>query len=225
MEIGKLTPEDIEKLTYTDFAAENGILGVNFIGAIPRGRGQGMEFRRVPDRVLFRELYGLMRKDTAYYNVIDNENLFPNLTAAVVSGVRSLNCGLSREDYFFLDSRGNVFPCPGMRFDEFIVGNVLNEDLSTILKRREEGDLPKLSVDNFSICSKCDFKYNCGGDCRGSAYINSGRDLTAPVQYCSARIESLLEIFNILSEDPSFMLNKSQIYTGNALEERDARGK
>jgi len=29
MEIEKLTPEDIEKLTYTDFAAENGILGVN----------------------------------------------------------------------------------------------------------------------------------------------------------------------------------------------------
>lgn len=74
-------------------------------------------------------------------------------------------------------------------------------------------------------CPKCDFKYHCGGDCRGSAYINSGRDLTAPVQYCSARIDSLIEIFDILSEDPFFMANKANAYVNNALEERDAKRK
>ncbi len=72
----------------------------------------------------------------------------------------------------------------------------------------------------FDACSKCDYTFFCGGDCRGSAYGNSkGKDIKAPVPYCNERKDSLREMFNILSLNPNFMKNKSRRIIENAREE------
>lgn len=203
-----------------ELALDLGARGVNFIRAIPRGRGKDMTFRRVPDKYLFSRIYELMGKCPEYYDLLENENSFPIMALSAVSGIKSLNCGLSRENYFFLDSGGNVFPCPGMRYDEFRLGNVREKGLDELVNGRRSLPMTSLRADEFPTCSKCEYTFFCGGDCRGSAYGNSDRKtLKAPVPYCSERKESMKELFNILSLNPNFMKEKSMIIIENAREE------
>lgn len=203
-----------------NFGAENGVRGINFIRAIPRGRGRGMDFKRVPDKILFRKLFDFMQEDSEFYRMIENENTFPILTTSMIAGVKSLNCGMSRGNYFFMDSSGDVYPCPGTRYPEFKIGNVRTSELDYIMNQRKSHSLADLRADTFPVCSGCDFTYFCGGDCRGSAYGNSPtKDIKSPVPYCNERRESLLEIFKILARNPGFLTNKSNWIVENAREE------
>jgi len=212
--------DDVKYLV--NLGAEMGVRGINFIRAIPRGRGKNMEFKRVPDKVLFKEIYNLMKEDSAFYKLLENENTFSILALSAVSGIKSLNCGLSRENYFFLDSVGNVFPCPGMRYDEFLVGNIRENNLNNLLEKRKSSHFLELRVDDFPSCSACDFMYFCGGDCRGSAYGNSNpKNIKSSIPYCFERRESLLELFRILGRDPHFLENKSNWVIQNAREETE----
>lgn len=207
-----------------NFGAENGIMGINFIRAIPRGRGKDMKFKRVPDRILFRKIYDLMKQDKKFYEMLEDENTFPVLATSAMAGIKSLNCGLSRGNYFFLDSVGSVYPCPGTRYAEFLIGNIRELEMKEILERRKTHPLSDLRVDEFPICSSCEFQYFCGGDCRGSAYGNStSKDIKSPVPYCSERRDSLKEMFRILGNDPNFLRNKSEWIVQNAKEETRRR--
>ena len=207
-----------------DFGAENGILGINFIRAIPRGRGKDMKFLRVPDRILFRRIYEFMKQDKKFYEMLEDENTFPILATSAIAGIKSLNCGLSRGNYFFLDSVGNVYPCPGTRYGEFQIGNVRELEMQEVSKRRRNHPLSELRVDEFPVCSSCEFQYFCGGDCRGSAYGNSpSKDIKSPVSYCSERRDSLKEMFRILGNDPNFLRAKSEWIVQNAKEETRRR--
>jgi len=209
-----------------NFGAETGVKGINFIRAIPRGRGKNMEFKRVPDKILFRKTYQLMKKDINFYKLLENENTFSILALSALSGVKSLNCGLSRDNYFFLDSVGNIFPCPGMRYDEFLIGNLRTSSFKNLLIKKKNNSLSDLKADSFPVCSTCDFVYFCGGDCRGSAYGNDlYKNIKSPVPYCFERKESLLEMFTILGEDPTFLRDKSKWIIKNSEEETNARNK
>lgn len=203
-----------------NFGAENGVRGINFIRAIPRGRGKGMDFKRVPDKRLFRKLFNFMQEDSEFYRMIENENTFSILAASMIAGVKSLNCGMSRGNYFFMDSSGDIYPCPGTRYPEFKIGNIRTSELDYIMNQRKSHPLADLRADTFPVCSRCDFTYFCGGDCRGSAYGNdSTKDIKSPVPYCSERRESLLEIFKILARNPDFLTDKSSWIIENAREE------
>lgn len=161
-----------------------------------------------------------MKEDEKFYSMLENENTFPILATSAISGIKSLNCGLSRGNYFFLDSVGNVYPCPGTRYPEFLVGNIRDSDFSKVYEKRKIHPLSELKVDTFPTCSKCDVMYFCGGDCRGSAYGNSNpKNIKSSVPYCSERVESLKEIFKILGEDSNFLKAKSNWVVQNAKEE------
>jgi radical SAM protein with 4Fe4S-binding SPASM domain len=210
--------EDVEYLA--KFTVENNINGINFIRAIPRGRGKKMEFKRVPDAQLFSKLYGLMKSDPNMHRVIENENTFSLLTSSILAGVKSKNCGYVRENYFFLDSGGSVYPCPGMRYDEFKLGSIKEKTISEILNNDCKMQLSGEDVDNFGVCSNCDYKYFCGGDCRGSAYGNSTeKSLNDPVPYCEERKESIKTIFEIIDRDHNFLSEKVKRFEKNAKEE------
>lgn len=203
-----------------NFGAENGVQGINFIRAIPRGRGRGMDFKRVPDKFLFKKLFDFMQEDSDFYRMLENENTFPILTASAIAGVKSLNCGMSRGNYLFMDSSGGVYPCPGTRYQEFKIGNIRESEMADIMAKRKVHPLADLRADTFPVCSSCDFTYFCGGDCRGSAYGNSStKDIKSPVPYCGERRESLDELFKILAHNPGFLLNKANWIIENAREE------
>jgi sulfatase maturation enzyme AslB (radical SAM superfamily) len=85
--------------------------------------------------------------------------------------------------------------------------------------------ISNLCVDNFIQCSRCEFKFFCGGDCRGSAYENSNKNLYAPIPYCKQRKDSILELFRIISEDPNFFDKKANFFISNAINETEKRVK
>ena len=80
----------------------------------------------------------------------------------------------------YIASDGLVYPCLGLAFPEFIIGDAKKESVAKIWKNAPLlKKLRKLSIDNFEKCKKCKYKDICGGGCRGTAYFDF-KSLTAP---------------------------------------------
>lgn len=80
----------------------------------------------------------------------------------------------------FISSDGLVYPCLGLAFPEFIIGDIKKDSVINIWKKSSLlKELRKLSVDDFEKCKHCKVKDVCGGGCRGTAYFNF-KSLTAP---------------------------------------------
>lgn len=97
----------------------------------------------------------------------------------------TLRCSAGR-DVSYISSTGDLYPCPGLIFDIFKVGNVYETPIAELLdspmlaKARE---MCRADVDE--PCRSCDNE-NCQGGCRGAAYAASGRIDAASV-YCNVQ--------------------------------------
>jgi len=87
-------------------------------------------------------------------------------------------CGMGNSE-IFINENADVYPCRMTYSEEYKLGNVLNEDLETVLGRAHK-ITDDLHVDKLEDCKDCDYKYLCGGGCRmyhagysGSIYKNS----------------------------------------------------
>ncbi|MDR0983066.1 MAG: radical SAM protein [Culturomica sp.] len=67
-----------------------------------------------------------------------------------------------------VDPVGNVYPCQSLHFEEFIMGNLLRQDIKDLRYQDEEECIP--CVDEIPECTKCKVKYICGGGCFAGAY-------------------------------------------------------
>lgn len=74
---------------------------------------------------------------------------------------------------FYIDYRGQIFPCPVLDSEEFLLGNVLHEDLKQYIFEKQYmeskgyGTLLKYLPWNLPGCSDCKnqlFCYTCIGD-------------------------------------------------------------
>ena len=88
------------------------------------------------------------------------------------------DCMLSQVTVLY---NGNVLPCPLMR--DQILGNLMEThllDLSDVPLSRKFKDLYNITVDEANDeCRRCEWRYFCGGGCRGRAYMVTG-DYMAP---------------------------------------------
>ncbi|MBD0373749.1 MAG: radical SAM protein [Pyrinomonadaceae bacterium] len=95
------------------------------------------------------------------------------------------HCGVGHGE-ISIDPGGFVYPCQSLHFDEFICGNVREDDIKKIfmeslVMRRVRGT----HVDTISVCTHCDLKYLCNSGCRATAY-NVYRNFTAHNEiYCN----------------------------------------
>ena len=93
---------------------------------------------------------------------------------------RFVRCGLGATQLILL-SNGDVIPCTYMR--DLVLGNVLETHLSEIPdspRFQKFKALRQMTVDEANeTCRACEWKYVCGGGCRGQAYLLCG-DLLAP---------------------------------------------
>ncbi len=93
---------------------------------------------------------------------------------------RFVRCRLMEVEMTILHN-GDVIPCPYMR--DRILGNLMNIHLSEIQHLpayQEIRELVKLTVDEANEqCRACEWRYVCGGGCRGQAYFLTG-DILAP---------------------------------------------
>lgn len=82
-------------------------------------------------------------------------------------GVRKMRCGAAKNTCS-IDPVGNVYPCQCLHFEEFLMGNLLEKEISELRYQDEEECVP--CIDEIPECAKCKVKYICGGGCFASGY-------------------------------------------------------
>lgn len=87
----------------------------------------------------------------------------------IVANVSARNrCNVGETIY--IKANGDIFPCFLLRFPEFKVGNIKENDLADIYKTDIIEELLKITVEDIEECKNCFVKYYCGGGCRAHAY-------------------------------------------------------
>lgn len=78
---------------------------------------------------------------------------------------------------------GTVYPCHMLHKDQFALGNALKLSMKEIIYTKEN-PFQELSVDDFQGCNNCNYKYLCGGGCRGRSYLYYS-DINKKDSYCT----------------------------------------
>ncbi|OXT08447.1 anaerobic sulfatase maturase [Thermoanaerobacterium thermosaccharolyticum] len=65
-----------------------------------------------------------------------------------------------------IEADGSVYPCDFYVLDEWRMGNILNDDLQTILYSEKAIKFVEISKQIFKLCNQCEFFYVCRGGCR-----------------------------------------------------------
>ncbi|WP_455587321.1 SPASM domain-containing protein [Bacteroides sp.] len=82
--------------------------------------------------------------------------------------MKRTGCGAAKSTCS-IDPRGNVYPCQSLHYNDFLMGNILHQDIEELrYLNKKEKCLP--TVDEIPTCAKCKVKYICGGCCPAAAY-------------------------------------------------------
>lgn len=93
------------------------------------------------------------------------------------------SCGMA-QNMISVDSKGNVYPCHILHDESLLLGNIFETDLS--VENLNQDVLQKCqnaNIDNIEGCKECEYRYICGGGCRGRAYLQE-RNLLGKDRYC-----------------------------------------
>ena len=86
----------------------------------------------------------------------------------------------------YCSAEGTLYPCPGLIFDEFAVGNVFRTPVGELLKSERLAPTRRIRHEDIhGSCRTCN-NNQCTGGCRGSAYAVTG-DLCGAPAYCFFR--------------------------------------
>jgi radical SAM protein with 4Fe4S-binding SPASM domain len=156
-----------------------GAAALRFCSFVPAGRGQDPAVRSVlepsPDQL--RTFVDRLRAA--------RESLGRALTLTVDHGIGpwradgQFTCGAGR-DVAYLAADGTLYPCPGLFFDAFRVGNTRETPLADLLDSplmSTTRSLPKTDLEG--PCSTCT-NTACSGGCRGAAFACTGRVTGSP---------------------------------------------
>lgn len=102
-----------------------------------------------------------------------------------------------------------------MARDKYLVGNITTSKFSTMWQESQIlRELRSLNVNTLNQkCSQCDFRYFCGGYCRGET-IASGKSVMFPYIRCSEWKRGITKILSILSESPDIYCLGEDPYKG-----------
>lgn len=78
---------------------------------------------------------------------------------------------------------GTVYPCHMLHQNEFALGNALELSLRSIIFNKNN-PFQTLTVEEFQNCKSCNYKYLCGGGCRGRSYLYY-QSITHRDAYCT----------------------------------------
>lgn len=92
-------------------------------------------------------------------------------------------CGFGKQT-ISIAYNGDVYPCHMLHCAECKMGNVCKQEVGEIMNH-PDFDTDCITLDKIDGCSACEYKYLCGGACRGRAYLFSG-DMKKKDPYCLA---------------------------------------
>lgn len=166
------------------------------------------ELVRVPEHVLYRKLFEILRGNLQYQKLMQNST-FANQIMGIAGGVKSHYCGIGTNRALYVRADGSIYPCPDTVMPKFRLGNVKDEQLWDIWERSPLlRELRQLDVDTMNpVCAKCDVRYFCGGGCRGENYQVT-REFQSPHFNCEEIRKTIFEMMWMLTEKPAFFQDK-----------------
>jgi len=167
---------------YFDLALELGVAEVRFIPMRQIGLGIAQS-EKLPDLYgCFQTLVSLLDRRPELSEMLKRDFFSILMTVCSRSRQRD-NCGIGRR-VIFVDSDGDVYPCPNHRSDANRMGNIADKPLLTMWSDSSIlADLRDSSVvDCLSQCRTCTFRHWCAGDCRAEARSVGSPD--GPSPYC-----------------------------------------
>lgn len=127
------------------------------------------------------------------------------LAAACGRSCRRASCGTGCQT-LLIDADGSVYPCLNTARPELRLGNLREPGFDPIaMWRSEQLDRYRreTAVDAVEGCAACEVRHWCLGGCRGECLELAGR-LTHPPWNCEDLKRSIVEMFWLLSSDPSW---------------------
>lgn len=119
----------------------------DFVGVYPWGRAS--------------DDLSLTTEESFTFRVVDMEQIVTN-----VSPRNRCNVG----ETIYIKANGDIFPCFLLRFPEFKVGNIKENDLADMYDTDMIQELLQVTVKDIEGCKDCYIRYYCGGGCRAHAY-------------------------------------------------------
>lgn len=104
-------------------------------------------------------------------------------------------CGAGHKN-LSVAANGDLYPCHMLHRREFRLGNVLKDDIVSIL---EKGRFTPVVVDEIEDCSECDVRYLCGGGCRARAVYETGT-IAGKDPYCALMKTFYRKMFKEMAE-------------------------
>lgn len=96
-------------------------------------------------------------------------------------------CGVGKNTVS-VGADGVVYPCHILHDREFSMGNLFEEPIEDILSSEVARSFDNVHVENFEDCKDCEYRWVCGGGCRGRSYSAFG-NLESKDGYCSMIVE------------------------------------
>jgi radical SAM protein with 4Fe4S-binding SPASM domain len=156
-----ISSHNIDNLeSFFDFLVRLGLTRVHFINLQDCGRGRTSPYPTVSLRRFFGTLLPVWRK---WREHIDASHALDFLRP--VRNHRKLHCGAGN-GMVEIDPRGEVFACYKYMETGETAGNVRQEGISAIYQDSQVlANIRGATVLQHPVCSRCDFRYLCGGDC------------------------------------------------------------
>jgi radical SAM protein with 4Fe4S-binding SPASM domain len=192
-----LTPRNIARAPEMVLLAEAlQVRSVRFCTFVPTGRALSEEIRRrfACEPAQLDELFEFMRAMTAEAQRRRTDGGKGKGKGRAVGVLIDHGIGPWRQDGAFrcdsgeavtyTTSEGDLYPCPGLIFDRYRVGNVYETPIEELLASPALAVARDIGRDAIGEpCASC-ANPRCSGGCRGAAYAISGSERAAPI-YCN----------------------------------------
>jgi len=172
---------------FIKWAKREGVESVRFCGFTPWGRGKA---DKVKARLAFTNRLGDLHDFVASAVRKRKPMAFFDPGFGPLPPKYDYHECVAGQEWFYLTSMGDVYPCTALLDRRFRVGNIHERSISDLWndpRMTEMSRYPKDRIQGF--CPECKHFEICHGACRGASYMHTG-DLNASFPVCLSRAES-----------------------------------
>ena len=161
-----------------NYVSSKGVTSFGTILVLPMGRGKKTELVTIDENLLKDLIYikehengtkfeklGMGIDGYKFYNDLYKNSKFTEEDSYKFSLLKC-NCGKTRIN---IDSNGDVYPCDMMKYPEFKMGNILNDDMSTIWNSENVNRFNNITRRTKKGCKDCKIR-GCNTGCFGISY-------------------------------------------------------
>lgn len=164
--------QGVQSQSVRELANRLNIRNVRFRPVLPIGRASEWKMPPVPDAI------------SSFYDAVD----------ILAKGFAPVNtCGIGQNLY--VEPDGNAFPCYAYQQPHSYLGNVIKQGLEIVLSAEKYRDLRNHTVNTNPKCSRCKYRYLCGGACRAWGGELAQHDLDASPTGCTGLFKRAEEIY------------------------------